>query len=356
MKIVTVIGARPQFIKAWPLSRALRAAGIEEYIIHTGQHYDYLMSEVFFQELDIPKPDCNLEVGSGPHGRQTGLMLDRIEQVLLAQKPDWLLVYGDTNSTVAAALAAAKLHIPVAHVEAGLRSFNRRMPEEVNRVLTDHVSARLFCPTPTAVENLAREGITTGVHQVGDVMLDALTSAKVLADTRSTILATLGLQPQTYAVATVHRAENTDQPDQLRSLLATFASLDLPIVLPIHPRTRHILENTLPEVLAKARSQIRLINPLGYLDMVNLTQHAATVLTDSGGLQKEAFWLGVPCITLREETEWVETVAVGANLLAGTSPDRIQQAWHQLRGRRFSAVANERSAVQSIVPLLASKG
>jgi UDP-GlcNAc3NAcA epimerase len=352
MKIATVIGARPQFIKAWPLSRALRAAGCTEHIIHTGQHYDYQMSEVFFQELDIPRPNVNLEVGSGPHGRQTGLMLERIEQEFVAQKPDWVLVYGDTNSTLAAALAAAKLHLPIVHVEAGLRSFNRRMPEEVNRVLTDHVSALLFCPTPTAVDNLRREGITAGVHLVGDVMLDALCTARELGRTRSRVLATLGLAPKSYLVATVHRAENTDDPARLRALLTTFAQLDRPVVLPLHPRTRGILERTMPDLLAEARHRLRLIDPVGYLDMVTLTADAATVLTDSGGLQKEAFWLGVPCLTLREETEWVETVSAGANFLAGTDPARIQSAYARCRGLALPAANNEQSAAQQIARLL----
>lgn len=352
MKIATVIGARPQFIKAWPLSRALRAAGCTEYIVHTGQHYDYQMSEVFFQELDIPRPDANLEVGSGPHGRQTGLMLERIEHEFVTQQPDWVLVYGDTNSTLAAAVAAAKLHLPIAHVEAGLRSFNRRMPEEVNRVLTDHVSTLLLCPTPTSMENLRREGLTEGVHLVGDVMLDALCVARELGRTRSRVLATLGLAPKSYLVATVHRAENTDDPVRLRALLTTFAQLDRPVVLPLHPRTRGILERTMPDLLAEARSRLRLIDPVGYIDMVTLTADAATVLTDSGGLQKEAFWLGVPCITLREETEWIETVATGANIVTGIADEKIRRALVDFHGRRFPVVANERSAVREILRLL----
>lgn len=355
MKIVTVIGARPQFIKAWPLSTALRAAGWSERIIHTGQHYDAQMSDVFFEELGIPRPDVNLEVGSGAHGAQTGRMLEKIEQDFLKHKPDWVLVYGDTNSTLAAALAAAKLHVPLAHVEAGLRSFNRRMPEEVNRVLTDHVSQLLFCPTTTSVENLRREGIVSGVHAVGDVMLDALCSAVELAGRRSTILATLGLTRQSYLLATVHRAENTDDPGRLRELLSTFTTCPLPVVLPLHPRTRGILERGMAKELAEAGSKLRLIEPVGYLDMVALTANASTVLTDSGGLQKEAFWLGVPCITLREETEWVETVAAGANVVTGVGREKIHQALADFNGRRFSATANERSAVHEVLRLLAAE-
>jgi UDP-N-acetylglucosamine 2-epimerase len=353
MQIVTVIGARPQFIKAWPLSRALRAQGIREYIVHTGQHYDYQMSEVFFQELDIPRPDCNLEVGSGSHGRQTGLMLERIEQVLLEQKPQWVLVYGDTNSTIAAALAAAKLHIPVAHVEAGLRSFNRRMPEEINRVVTDHLSELLLCPTPTSVRNLATEGVTRGVHLVGDVMHDALLDAASHPTAAPGTLERLGVAPKSYVAATIHRAENTDNPANLRGILKALGDLEMPAIVPIHPRTRHILEQRMPEDYQAAQQRIRFLEPLGYIDMVRLVQGARAVFTDSGGLQKEAFWLGVPCVTLREETEWVETVSAGANHLAGTSPARIASAWE---AAKKTIIANDRAYQRSseqIAPLLA---
>lgn len=352
MKIVTVIGARPQFIKAWPVTMALQQAGIEEVVVHTGQHYDYQMSEVFFQELEIPKPNVNLEVGSGPHGRQTGLMMERIESVLLQEKPDWLLVYGDTNSTLAAALAAAKLHVPIAHVEAGLRSFNRKMPEELNRILTDHVSTLLFCPTESSVQNLDREGITAGVHEVGDVMLDALVTARERSRTRSDVLNRLSLKAKSYAVATIHRAENTDSEEQLRNLFTAFADLDVPVVLPIHPRTRNVLESQLPDVLASAKRNLQIIDPLGYLDMVCLTGNARVVLTDSGGLQKEAFWLGVPCITLRTETEWVETVKAGGNIVTGCDAEKIKAAWHHFLNFNFKETNNDASAVASIVSLL----
>lgn len=291
--------------------------------MHTGQHYDDAMSAVFFRELAIPEPDYNLGVGSEPHGQQTGAMLTGIEAVLLKELPDWVLVYGDTNSTLAGALAAAKLHIPVAHVEAGLRSFNRRMPEELNRVLTDHISTLLFCPTQTAVENLAAEGITQGVHLVSDVMHEALRWAAERGRTHGTILERLGVREKSYLLATVHRAENTDDPARLRAILDAFAALDEPIVFSIHPRTQVRIE------ALNLKSQIRnlkSISPVGYLDMVQLEQAARLILTDSGGIQKEAYWLGVPCVTLRDETEWVETVTTGWNVLTGAETERIVRA------------------------------
>ncbi len=322
MKVATIVGARPQFIKAAPVSRALRQQHTEV-LIHTGQHYDDAMSAVFFRELEIPAPDVNLGIGSGPHGQQTGAMLAGIEEVLLAEQPDWALVYGDTNSTLAGALAAAKLHIPLAHVEAGLRSFNRRMPEEINRVLTDHVSTLLFCPTQTAVNNLAAEGIAQGVHLVGDVMHEALLWAAERARTRSTILVRLGLQEKVYLLATVHRAENTDDPARLRAILDAFAALDEPIVFPVHPRTQARIEAL--GLKSKFRN-LKSIAPVGYLDMVQLEQSARMILTDSGGIQKEAYWLGVPCVTLRDETEWVETVEAGWNVLVGAEMEQIVMA------------------------------
>jgi UDP-GlcNAc3NAcA epimerase len=323
MKVLTIIGARPQFIKAWPTSAALRAAGAEEYVVHTGQHYDDQMSGQFFAELGLAAPAVNLGVGSGPHGAQTGKMLEAIEQQITAQRPDWVLVYGDTNSTLAGALAASKLQVPIAHVEAGLRSFNRRMPEEINRVLTDHLSARLFCPSGVAVASLAKEGITAGVHVVGDVMYDALLHFSVIATTQSRRLQTLGLPAGGYYLATVHRAENTDDPARLRALLTTLGELGAPVVLPLHPRTRATLAGAGDLSPAKA---LHLIEPVGYLDMLALTRQARAVLTDSGGLQKESYWLGVRCITLREETEWVETLEGGWNQVTGTDPARIRAA------------------------------
>jgi UDP-GlcNAc3NAcA epimerase len=327
VKIVSIVGARPQFIKAAPVSRVLRR-NHTEVLVHTGQHYDDNMSAVFFAELDIPEPEYNLGVGSASHGAQTGVMLARIEEVLLTEKPDWVLIYGDTNSTLAGALAAAKLHIKVAHVEAGLRSFNRAMPEEINRVLADHISNRLFCPSQTAVNNLAVEGITRGVHLVGDVMADALAFAAERARNRSDVLARLCLTERGYLLATVHRAENTDDAARLRNILSAFAEIREPIIFPVHPRTGHrIAELGLDTPLSVAPNPT-FVEPVGYLNMVRLMMSARMILTDSGGVQKEAYWLGVPCITLRDETEWVETVQAGWNVLTGADSDRIVQAVH----------------------------
>lgn len=311
-KIFTVVGARPQFIKAAPVSHALAEAGLDEVLVHTGQHFDALMSDVFFEELDIPKPAHNLEVNSLGHGAMTGRMLEKLEQTMLLERPDMVLIYGDTNSTVAGALAASKLHIPVAHVEAGLRSFNRRMPEEINRVIADHVSALLFCPTQTAVANLAAEGIAKGVHAVGDVMFDTTLAAVKRAEGRSTIIETHGLASGNYAVATIHRAENTDDPARFARVMAWLeaAAGDRKVVMPVHPRTRKLMteRGVLP-------AGIQLIDPIGYLDMARLLSQSAAVFTDSGGLQKEAYFHRVPCVTLRDETEWVETIEAGWNRL-----------------------------------------
>jgi UDP-GlcNAc3NAcA epimerase len=317
-RVVTVVGARPQFIKAAAVSRVLRASpGLEEALVHTGQHYDENMSDVFFADLEIPAPDHHLGIGSGSHGAQTGRMLAALETLLLAEKPDCVLVYGDTNSTLAAALAASKLHIPVAHVEAGLRSFNRQMPEEINRVLTDHVSRWLFAPTETAVEHLLREGLPADrVHQVGDVMFDASLYYGTMAETRRGIMERLGLAPGGYVLATIHRAENTDVPERLRSIFEglRLVGCDIPVLLPLHPRTRAALEQA--GMLAENARSLRLIDPVGYLDMVLLEKHARLIATDSGGIQKEAYFHGVPCVTLRSETEWVELVQGGWNVLA----------------------------------------
>jgi UDP-GlcNAc3NAcA epimerase len=314
MKIVTVVGARPQFIKAAPLSRELRQEH-HEILVHTGQHYDDAMSGVFFRELSIPEPDYNLGVGSGPHGQQTGEMLRAIEAVLERERPDWVLVYGDTNSTLAGALAAAKLHIPVMHVEAGVRSYNRAMPEEVNRVLTDHIATLLFCPTPTSVENLRREGIADGVHQVGDVMYDALLAFLPVAMKRSSILDDLGLEPRGYALLTIHRAENVDSDVRLTLLMEAIRRIELPILFPAHPRTRKRLEAL--GLHDRLGPRVRLLPPVGYLDMLALESQARAVMTDSGGVQREAHFLSVPSVILRTETEWPELVDAGASCLAG---------------------------------------
>ena len=356
LKIVDVVGARPQFIKLATVVKAIQEHNrknperpIQEVLIHTGQHYDYEMSQVFFDELGLKPPDYHLGVGSGTHGYQTGEMLKRIENVLLKEKPDIVMVYGDTNSTLAGALAAAKLHIPVAHVEAGLRSFNKRMPEEINRVLTDHVSDFLFCPTETAVANLCREGFTNILNDghllpfplplnpsisspvvinVGDVMYDAVLMYYELAEKRSKILEALNLKPKAYALATVHRAENTDDSERLRSIfqgLSMIAESGLPVIVPLHPRTRKALSNLSPAPYPST-PKLRIIDPVSYLDMLMLEKHARVILTDSGGVQKEAFFFRVPCVTLRGETEWVETVETGWNMLVGSDPERIALA------------------------------
>ncbi|HIE38605.1 MAG TPA: UDP-N-acetylglucosamine 2-epimerase (non-hydrolyzing) [Anaerolineae bacterium] len=312
MKIVSVVGARPQFIKAAAVSRVLRQRH-QELLVHTGQHYDYGLSQVFFDELDLPQPDLNLGVGSGPHGEQTGAMLAAIERVLIQQRPDWVLVYGDTNSTLAGALAAVKLHMPVAHVEAGLRSYNRSMPEEINRVLTDHVSSLLFCPTETAARNLAAEGISQGVHLVGDVMYDALLHSRALGAKKGDVLGRFGLVPKQYLLATVHRPANTDDAGRLRAILEAFGQLGETILFPAHPRTRKALAREGLDV----PENVWVVDPVGYLEMLQLEEQARLILTDSGGVQKEAYLLGVPCVTLREETEWVETVEAGWNRLVG---------------------------------------
>jgi UDP-N-acetylglucosamine 2-epimerase len=323
VKVASVVGARPQFIKAWPVSRELRRFGHSETIVHTGQHYDEQMSQVFFTEMGIARPDHFLEIGSGSHGDQTGRMLIAVEQTLLSEQPDWVLVYGDTNTTLAAAIAACKLGVRLAHVESGLRSYNRSMPEEHNRVLTDHCSDLLLCPTQTAVDNLAREGIVRGVHLVGDVMYDAVLAFGARAREQSRILESLGVTPRAYMLATVHRAYNTDDPAILRRLVAAFDAIGGPVLFPLHPRTRARLASSggLPSL-----RHVRLIDPVGYLDMLALEQHARAILTDSGGVQKEAFFFQVPCVTLRPETEWVETVSAGWNVLVGSDPDAIVSA------------------------------
>jgi UDP-N-acetylglucosamine 2-epimerase len=321
MRIVTVVGARPQFIKAGPFSSAIRQRH-QEILVHTGQHYDAQMSDVFFDELGLPKPDYHLGVGSGSHGAQTAQMLQRIEEVLQREAPDRVVIYGDTNSTLAGALAAAKLHIPVAHVEAGLRSFNRSMPEEINRVVADHVSSYLFAPTQNAVDNLAREGVMAGVSMTGDIMADALLANAGIARERSDALQRLALEPGGYVLATVHRASNTDDPNVLAEIIDALMLLHESVILPLHPRTRAALMGTDIEV----EPPVRIIEPVGYLDMLALQAGARMVLTDSGGVQKEAYLLGTPCVTLRDETEWVETLKGGWNVLAGADTERILAA------------------------------
>lgn len=324
MRIVTVVGARPQFVKAAAVSRVLRRAHTEV-LVHTGQHYDREMSELFFEELSIPRPDYELGVGSGGHGWQTGQMLMQLEEVLLKERPDWTLVYGDTNSTLAGALAAAKLGVRVAHVEAGLRSFNRAMPEEHNRVLTDHCSDLLFCPTESSAGQLRGEGVTSGVHVVGDVMYDAALQFAAVARERSTIHQRLALLPKQYALATLHRPYTVDDPARLNQVLDALERLGLPVIFPVHPRTRAKLAGS-RDLAGGEGSSLRLIDPVGYLDMLALEQGAALILTDSGGVQKEAYFFATPCVTLRPETEWVETVTAGWNRLAWGGAEAVLAA------------------------------
>jgi UDP-GlcNAc3NAcA epimerase len=333
MKIATVLGARPQFIKAAPVSRVLRQRHTE-LLIHTGQHYDPQLSAVFFQELGLPEPDVSLRVGSVSHGAQTGRMLEQLEAVLQDVRPDAVLVYGDTNSTLAGALAAAKLAIPIVHVEAGLRSFSPHMPEEINRVLTDRLSARCCCPSVVAQENLAREGMTEGVHVVGDVMLDALTDAVARVTDGRVGASALGAVPPGFLLVTVHRAANTDDHSRLRAIVAALDAVAVPIVWPMHPRTRHALAAA-AIVLPR---HVHMTAPLGYFDLVAALHAARTVVTDSGGLQKEAYWLGVPCVTLRSETEWPETVASGWNCLVDADTEQII---HGIRAAHPSATARD---------------
>ncbi len=320
-KIVTILGARPQFIKAAAVSSVF-ADFFEEIIVHTGQHYDANMSDVFFDELGIPHPKYHLNVGSGSHGAMTGAMLVAIEEVLLEEEPDYVMVYGDTNSTLAGALAASKLLIPVIHVEAGLRSFNMSMPEEQNRILTDHISNLLFVPTQTAIDNLVREGITKGVHNVGDVMFDGILHFSKIAAEKSEILAQLGVSENAYLLCTIHRAENTNDISRLKGIVKGLNDSKEQIILPLHPRTQKYL-NDYEIALGE---NIRVIEPVGYLDMVRLETGAKKIVTDSGGVQKEAFFLGKPCITMRDETEWVETVENGWNVIVGADAEKITWA------------------------------
>jgi UDP-N-acetylglucosamine 2-epimerase len=320
MKVVTIVGARPQFVKAAALSRVLRQEHTEV-LVHTGQHYDPALSDVFFRELDLPKPTHHLGVGSGPHGRQTGQMLERLEPVLEKEGPDWVVIFGDTNTTLAGALVAAKLHLPLAHVEAGMRSFDRSMPEEINRIVADHTSDLLFAPTQNAMDLLAKEGLAGKAHLTGDIMYDSLLQQLPRAE-QTNVVERLGLTSGGYALATVHRAANTDDLDALGRILDALALLEEPVVFPMHPRAKLALASSDLET----SSNVRVIEPAGYLEMLALQRNARLVLTDSGGVQKEAYLLGVPCVTLREETEWTETLAAGWNVLAGSDPERIVSA------------------------------
>jgi len=376
MKILTIVGARPQFIKSAPVSKAIRKAGHTEILVHTGQHYDYGMSEIFFKEMDIPKPDINLGIGSGSHGYQTGQMLMKIEEVLLSEKPDWVLVYGDTNSTLAGALAAVKLQIKSAHVESGLRSFNREMPEEHNRIIADHCADILFCPTETAVKNLKKEGFTNIANEgqliesktsnpyplilnseslplvinIGDTMLDAVLQFSEMAEKRSTVLSDLQLEPKQYLLATIHRPYNTDIPENLESILQAFSEIDETIIFPVHPRTQKYLD-TLQNIPRNLK--LKIIDPVGYLDMLILEKNARAILTDSGGMQKEACFLGVPCVTLRLETEWIETVEAGWNTIAGSDTELIKKAVKEAHtGRNNLGLYGDGKASNRIIEVL----
>lgn len=320
MKIASIVGVRPQFVKASVVSKELRKKH-DEILIHTGQHYDYQMNNVFFSELNIPEPDHFLGIGSGSHGFQTGEMLKKIEEVLLKEEPDLVLTYGDTNSTLAGALAASKLHVKNAHVESGLRSFDKSMPEEINRILTDHCSDLLFCPTKNAVNNLRNEGITDNVHLTGDVMADSLLYNKKVAETKSNILNDLVLKSKSYFLTTIHRASNTDNKENLKNIVDAFSELKETVVFPVHPRTEKFLKEY--GMYDKLKSSVELVKPLGFLDFIKLMNHAKMILTDSGGIQKEAYILKIPCITLRENTEWGETVEDGWNVLVGANKDKI---------------------------------
>ena len=325
MKIVSIVGARPQFIKAAPVSAALRKHH-QELLLHTGQHYDDNMSKVFFEELAIPKPDINLEVGSDSHARQTAAIMIGVERFLEQEQPDIVLVYGDTNSTLAGAVAAAKLHIKVAHVEAGLRSFNRAMPEEINRIVADKVADILFCPTETAVRNLANEGIKNGVHNIGDVMYDAALRFAPITEQKSLVLKRFSLEPKSYFLLTLHRAENTDSVENLSHIVAAMDQSKHLIIFPAHPRTVKLLKQfQLYEKIDRAENII-LIEPVSFIDMIMLEKNAQKIVTDSGGVQKEAYFYQVPCITLRDETEWVETVEDGWNCLVGANLEKISSA------------------------------
>ncbi len=350
MKLISVVGARPHFPKAAVLSRALHDRGHEEVIVHTGQHYDEEMSDVFFRQLGLPAPEVNLEAGSGSQGAQTARMLEGLEAVFEARRPDAVVVFGDTNSTMAGALAAVKLGIPVAHVEAGFRSYNRAMPEEINRVVTDHVSRWLFCPTEASVACLEKEGIVDGVHLVGDVMYDSLLASLPEAQGRApSFLRSLGVEPGAYYLATVHRPANTDDPAVLRSIFEALGRLELPVVLPLHPRTRAALR----AASIVPADNLRLGDPVGYFEMLALETNAKAVLTDSGGVQREAYFLGVPCVTLREDTEWPELLPSGWNVLAGCDPQAILDAAHSPRPNAAPPpIFGDGTAAKQIVEIL----
>jgi len=322
MKILSIVGARPEFVQAMPVSRVIRA-NHQEILVHTGQHYDYRMSQAFFDELDIPVPDYNLGAGSGSQAQQTAEMMVSLEEVLLKERPDFVIMRGDTNSSLAAALVTSKLNIPFAHIEAGERSFNRLMSEEINRLIADRLASLHFCVSKTAVNNLAVEGITDSVHWVGDVMLDALLYAQPIARAKSHILDRLQIEPQHYALSTIHRAANTDDPERLRQIITALNQVSETVILPVHPRT----EKALSSLNIHLENHIRIIEPVGYFDMLTLEENARLIATDSGGVQREAYYMGIPCLTLRDETEWGATIETGWNKLVGADKDTILDNW-----------------------------
>ncbi len=322
MKILSVVGARPEFIQAMPVSRAIRADH-HEILVHTGQHYDYRMSQTFFDELDIPTPDYNLEVGSGSQSRQTAEIMVRLEEVFLKEKPDLAIIRGDTNSTLAATLVTSKLNVPFAHIEAGERSFNREMPEEVNRLIADRLASLHFCVSQVGKQNLITEGITDSVHWVGDVMLDALLYAQPIARTRSRVLEQFGIEPKKFSLVTIHRAMNTDNPERLRQIISALNLVSEIVILPLHPRT----QKTLSSLNIHLKNHIKIIEPVGYFDMLTLEENARLIATDSGGVQREAYYMGIPCLTLRDETEWSATIEAGWNMLVGADQRLILENW-----------------------------
>jgi len=348
MRVLSCVGARPQFVKAAVLNREMERRGVTEILVHTGQHYDELMSDVFFAELGLPTPNYELGVGSASHGTQTGEMLKRLELVLLDESPDIVVVYGDTNSTLAGALAAAKLNIPVAHVEAGLRSYDRSMPEEINRIVTDHVSAVLFAPNRRAALQLASEGIKSEVHVVGDLMVDLAHEVAAVLPTRPTVLERFELEAGEYGVATIHRAANTDNARVFGRLIEGLRQVRYPIIFPVHPRTRAVAE----ACDAGGSGNIRTIDPLSYMEMIALMSRARTIFTDSGGVQKEAFVLRVPCVTMRAETEWTETVDSGWNVLVGDDPDAIGAAANRTPPATHERLYDEGAAAKIATELL----
>ena len=346
--ICTVIGARPQFIKAAVVSKALFKHGIAEEIIHTGQHYDPKMSHVFWEELEIPPPKINLEVGSGKHGQQTGMMMEKIENYILTKKdkPNALLVYGDTNSTIAGALVASKLQIPVIHVESGLRSYNRTMPEEINRIVTDHLSNILFCSSENGVTQLKSEGIVNNVFNVGDVMFDAILNFKPISDKKSRLLNILNLEKNNYVLATIHRPSNTDSNENILNILTAFSEIKMPILWPVHPRVKSILSKF------KIPENLKLIDPVSYFDMINLTSNCFKIMTDSGGLQKEAYWMMKQCITIRTETEWVETLENDWNILTGVSKEKIIDAFQCMPKSQWKPLYGEGNTSEKIASII----